>query len=920
MTDAKASPSVTRNPPPPEFVNPKKPGRVTNQLQYLERIVLKALWKHNFSWPFHQPVDAVALHIPDYYKIITNPMDMGTIKKRLQNKYYWRALDCLKDFNTMFTNCYMYNRPGDDIVFMAQTLEKLFLQKIAQMPKDECDIKEYIGKEVVNLKNADCNGDAKHKPSMSDFVVHQTVTVVPSDNPNHTPNKLLKTPTASTAKCLKREAETPLTQRLPRAEGLSVGESSTACPLRKCSGRPIKAPKKDLPTTEVKKSRLSEQLRSCNDILKELFSKRHYAYAWPFYTPVDAVALGLHDYHKVIKQPMDLETIRKNMEERHYTNANEFAADIRLMFSNCYKYNLPSDEVVLMARKLQEVFEARYEKIPLESVSCCPGQKVEKVKKNVVNVSSSESSESDSSSEMENTNEEDVAVQLANLEEWLKEMSEQLRRMKSRKKDKLRKDKKSKKIIAKLKRKSIKYKSLLEQMKHKKTLKHLKYAELSRPMSFQEMKQLKLDINRLSGERLGKLVRIIHERETCLQNSTLEEIEVDFEVLKTSTLRELQKYVCSCLKREKRKKQSGQLEAQSVILKDVWKTQVAPKERIIVQKKNPVPKQLTPCPRGPVLSASSSSSSCSSSESESESFNSGVPPAKGRCKEVVIKPKGICASSRRFPSVPVDLSSGLVKPCPQVTQSKTRSEKPLTDHNSNDLHLTAPDLSALLSPMASPGIILEWAATRFEEPVLSPLSDSPIPLKEESSSSSRQCEDLSCMNSSKSIEEDRPQTLKKDIVLKNAESWAKVVRESVSSVPIKSSKESFQQFRKAALEKEERQKELKRKQMEENIEATENHRFLGPVKSERSQSPAKVISPPTTVCTGDLLSEIMKDAELQKPLSPQQSQVAPSHSPLDRDREIARRKEQERRRRESMHGIDMSMQRDIMTSFELNLD
>ena len=65
-----------------------------------------------------------------------------------------------------------------------------------------------------------------------------------------------------------------------------------------------------------------------------------------------------------------------------------------------------------------------------------------------------------------------------------------------------------------------------------------------------------------------------------------------------------------------------------------------------------------------------------------------------------------------------------------------------------------------------------------------------------------------------------------DIVLKNAESWAKVVWESVSSVPIKSSKESFQQFRKAALEKEEREKELKRKQMEENMEVTENHRYL----------------------------------------------------------------------------------------------
>ena len=37
-------------------------------------------------------------------------MDMGTIKKRLENSYYWSASECMQDFNTMFTNCYIYNK------------------------------------------------------------------------------------------------------------------------------------------------------------------------------------------------------------------------------------------------------------------------------------------------------------------------------------------------------------------------------------------------------------------------------------------------------------------------------------------------------------------------------------------------------------------------------------------------------------------------------------------------------------------------------------------------------------------------------------------------------------------------------------------------------------------------------------------
>lgn len=79
---------------------------------------------------------------------------------------------------------------------------------------------------------------------------------------------------------------------------------------RKGNKRPIKPLKRDSPEFEDKRVRLPEQLRYCDSILKEMLSKRHYPYAWPFYAPVDAVALGLHDYHDIIKQPMDLSTIR----------------------------------------------------------------------------------------------------------------------------------------------------------------------------------------------------------------------------------------------------------------------------------------------------------------------------------------------------------------------------------------------------------------------------------------------------------------------------------------------------------------------------------------------------------------------------------------------------------------------------------
>jgi hypothetical protein len=42
--------------------------------------IISSLWKNNHAWIFHEPVDPVKLGIPDYFDIIKNPMDLGTIK------------------------------------------------------------------------------------------------------------------------------------------------------------------------------------------------------------------------------------------------------------------------------------------------------------------------------------------------------------------------------------------------------------------------------------------------------------------------------------------------------------------------------------------------------------------------------------------------------------------------------------------------------------------------------------------------------------------------------------------------------------------------------------------------------------------------------------------------------------------------
>ena len=56
-----------------------------------------------------------------------------------------------------------------------------------------------------------------------------------------------------------------------------------------------------------------------------------------------------------------------------------------------------------------------------------------------------------------------------------------------------------------------------------------------------------------TGDKLGRVVFIIQSREPSLRDSNPDEIEIDFETLKPSTLRELESYVASCLRKKPRK-------------------------------------------------------------------------------------------------------------------------------------------------------------------------------------------------------------------------------------------------------------------------------------------------------------------------------------------------------------------------------
>ena len=104
--------------------------------------IFEILEKDPLAFDFLEPVDYIALNILDYPKIITNPMDLGTVKKNLLEYKYSNFKDFLDDINLIWKNCRTYNLPGSEIVKMANHCEKIFNKNLDKSFKNYNKIKK----------------------------------------------------------------------------------------------------------------------------------------------------------------------------------------------------------------------------------------------------------------------------------------------------------------------------------------------------------------------------------------------------------------------------------------------------------------------------------------------------------------------------------------------------------------------------------------------------------------------------------------------------------------------------------------------------------------------------------------------------------------------------------------------------------
>ncbi|KAJ3227358.1 hypothetical protein HK099_002424 [Clydaea vesicula] len=255
---------------------------ITNPLLHAQQIktlktICKYLKKTKGAENFSKPVDPVALGIPQYFEIISNPMDLD-----------WKEF--VADMDLMVQNCITFNSRENVYSQIALTLQANMHKHLEKLPKEY----KKRGSEV------------KLEP------IHSR-----SDNPRP-----------------KRETHAPA--RVEFGDNLSPGRKQ----------------RKHLP-----------EFKFCNSVWRELTNKK-YPFHLPFLEPVDTQLVP--SYSKIIQHPMDLTTIKKKLDSDIYNSCEEFEADVRLIFKNCFQFNLVGDSIHTMGRQLEQVFNSKWAEKPYE--------------------------------------------------------------------------------------------------------------------------------------------------------------------------------------------------------------------------------------------------------------------------------------------------------------------------------------------------------------------------------------------------------------------------------------------------------------------------------------------------------------------------------------------------------------------------
>lgn len=336
---------------PKNLADPSLDGNEITRYQSIKiRGILAGIKKTKAGVNFKGPVSQLwPLLWEDYRLKISEPTDIGTMEKRLKGAGdpefppYPNMGAFKRDLELIYQNSLTFNGPVHNVTAQAKTVWDQVLERMASVPAVETPVEE---KKV-----------AKQHPTRHTEPRVATQSSPAQPQPPRRPSK------PAVPSPVEKAAPSPAYAIPPNNYGVPLIRRDSTKNVDDRPKRPVHPPKsKDFGYDVKKKNKLPLELRFCREVLDELIKGRHHDINQFFMEPVDAVALQIPNYHKIVKKPMDLQTMSEKLNHGQYNNAREFERDFQQIVKNALMFNGPDHIVTHCAHKLDEVFKEEWAK------------------------------------------------------------------------------------------------------------------------------------------------------------------------------------------------------------------------------------------------------------------------------------------------------------------------------------------------------------------------------------------------------------------------------------------------------------------------------------------------------------------------------------------------------------------------------
>lgn len=123
----------------------------TEYIQKLARPILHKLIAHPKNANiFNQPVDPIALGLSSYFEKIKRPMDLGSVRCKLQSREYDNIHSCFDDIRLVFQNAITFNGPENYVGQVAKEILQEFESEVSSLH-------DKVLKDCAKKNNHQCN-------------------------------------------------------------------------------------------------------------------------------------------------------------------------------------------------------------------------------------------------------------------------------------------------------------------------------------------------------------------------------------------------------------------------------------------------------------------------------------------------------------------------------------------------------------------------------------------------------------------------------------------------------------------------------------------------------------------------------------------------------------------------------------------